>query len=79
MKQIYIIILIIILAVSLVSVGFTIDQVNKEKESLTVDLQYRTTVLADSLKELVESNFIYGSSEYFQTIVERFANLEKFT
>lgn len=78
MKQIYIIILIIILAVSLVSVGFTIDQVNQEKESLTVDLQYRTTVLADSLKELVESNFIYGSSEYFQTIVERFANLEKF-
>lgn len=78
MKQIYIIILIIILAVSLVSVGFTINQVNQEKESLTVDLQYRTTVLADSLKELVESNFIYGSSEYFQTIVERFANLEKF-
>ncbi len=78
MKQIYIIILIIILAVSLVSVGFTINQVNQEKESLTVDLQYRTTVLADSLKELVESNFIHRSSEYFQTIVERFANLEKF-
>ena len=78
MKQIYLVILIIIVAVSLVSVGFTYNQVNEEKEALTVDLQYRTALLADSLKEIVETNYIYRTDDYFQTIVERFANRERF-
>ena len=78
MKQIYFVILIIIFAVSLVSVVFTNNQVNQDKESLTVDLQYRTALLADSLKEIVQSNYTSGSSDYFQTIVEIFANHERF-
>ena len=78
MKQIYFVILIIIFAVSLVSVVFTNNQVNQEKESLTIDLQYRTALIADSLKEIVESNYILRSSDYFQTIVEMFANRERF-
>jgi alpha,alpha-trehalose-phosphate synthase [UDP-forming] len=78
MKQIYIVILIIILAVSLISVGFTINQVNQEKESLTVDLQYRTSVLADSLKESIALNFFNRSSDYFQTLMEKFSNRENF-
>ena len=71
------VILIIIFAISLVSVGFTYNQVNQEKESLTLDLQYRTTLLTDSLKEIIESNYIFRSSGYFQTIVEMFTNREK--
>jgi len=78
MKQIYAVILVIILAVSLVSIGFTYDQVNEERQSLAADLHYRTALLADSLQEIVETNYIYRSSDYFQNIVEMFANRERF-
>lgn len=78
MKQIYFVIGIIILAVSLVSVGFTINQVNLEKESLTTDLQYRTAVLADSLKVNIETNFANREPNYFSILVERFSNQENF-
>ena len=78
MKQIYFVIGIIILAVSLVSVAFTINQVDQEKASLTVDLQYRTSILASSLKEIVESNIQNRSKDYLQSVANMFSDSDKF-
>lgn len=78
MKQIYFVIVIIILAVSLVSVGFTINQVEQERASLVVDLQYRTSVLASSLKEIIETNIEYRSRDYLQSIANMFSDSDKF-
>lgn len=78
MKQIYLVIAIIILSVSLISVGFTINQVEQERASLVVDLQYRTSVLASSLKEIVESNIQYRSQDYLQTVANMFSDSDKF-
>lgn len=78
MKQIYFVIGIIILAVSLVSIGFTINQVEQERASLSVDLQYRTSILASSLKEIVESNIQNRSKDYLQTVANMFSDSDKF-
>ena len=78
MKQIYFVIGIIILAVNLVSVGFTINQVEQERASMTVDLQYRTSVLASSLKEIVETNIEYRSRDYLQTVANMFSDSDMF-
>ena len=78
MKQIYLVVAIIILAVSLVSVGFTNQQVKQERESLAVDLQYRTSVLAGSLTKVIESNLRYRSSDYPQSVINMFSSSDKF-
>lgn len=78
MKQIITALLIIVLTVSLIAVTFTINQVNSEKQRLAVDLQHRSTLLAESFRETIEPNFINKSDEYLQTIVEKFADRERF-
>ena len=79
MKQIITALLIIVLTVSLIAVTFTINQVKNEEQRLTVDLQHRSTLLAESFRETIEPNFINKSDEYLQTIVEKFADRERFT
>src|SRR3989344_2785356 len=77
MKQIIAIVLLIAAIVSLVAFSFTIRQVDQEEDRLGVDLQHRSTLLAESLRETVEPNFINKSDEYLQTVVEKFANRER--
>jgi len=77
MKQIIAIVFIIAAIVSLVAFSFTIGQVDREEKRLTVDLQHRSTVLAESLKDSVEPNFTNKSNEYLQRIVEKFADKER--
>ncbi|MFA5782696.1 MAG: trehalose-6-phosphate synthase [Bacteroidales bacterium] len=78
MKQIITALFIIVLTVSLIAVTFTFNQVKNEEERLTVDLQHRSTLLAESFRETIEPNFINKSDEYLQTIVEKFADRERF-
>ena len=78
MKQIATAILVIVLAVSMLAVTFTINQVAQEEERFTSDLEYRSTLLAESFKETIEPNFLNNSESYLQSIVERFANRERF-
>lgn len=54
MRQIITAILVIILIVSAISFGFTFTQVEREKQRLTLDLQARISILADSLKQSME-------------------------
>ncbi len=73
MRQIVTTVLVIAAIVSLVVVGFTYEQVQKEKNRLESDLQYRSTLLAETLKESIE---IYVSNPdnktYVQGMVDRF-------
>jgi trehalose 6-phosphate synthase len=68
---------VIIAIVSLISIFFAFNQVTAEKERLTGDIRYRSSLLADSLKESVEPNFINKSDTYLQSVVERFADKQR--
>ncbi|MCL4339115.1 trehalose-6-phosphate synthase [Patescibacteria group bacterium] len=78
MKQILAAVSLIVIIISLLVVAFTVRQVDNEDQNLKIDLQHRTTLLAESLKETVEPNFINKSDKYLQQVVERFANKERF-
>src|SRR3990167_2746255 len=78
MKRIIAAILLIIAIVSLTVVFFAFTQVTNEELRLRNDIQYRTTLLAESLRETVEPNFINKSEKYLQGVVEKYANKERF-
>ena len=77
MKQILLITLGAILAVSAIVFGFTYTQVNQERLNLSADLQYRTRLLADSLKESIEPNIAGNSTTTLPRIVDKFADRER--
>ncbi|MBI2476529.1 MAG: trehalose-6-phosphate synthase [Candidatus Taylorbacteria bacterium] len=77
MKQLLFIIVGVIIAVSAIAFAFTLTQANQQQLSLTADLQYRTHLLADSLKESVELYYTGHSTEALQKIVDKFANRER--
>jgi len=71
----------VVLVVSLVSVGFNIRQVSKERETLKNNLEQRALLFADSLKESVEPYYVNSSQPSFQNslqkVVDKFANRER--
>jgi trehalose 6-phosphate synthase len=75
-RQLLILIAGVILVVILAVLGFTIKQINDEKASATADLEYRTKLLADSLKEAVEPYYAGNSTSALQKIVDKYANKE---
>ncbi|MDP3940939.1 MAG: trehalose-6-phosphate synthase [bacterium] len=77
MKQILTIVAVVFAVVSLIAITFTLNQVNQESTRLENDIQYRSSLLADGLKESVEPNFINKSDSYLQTLVERYANRQR--
>jgi trehalose 6-phosphate synthase len=52
-------------------------QVRQEKERLTIDLQRRSSLLGESLKETIEPLLDKGRPERLQKIVEKFGNRER--
>src|SRR3989344_9492252 len=78
MKQLIAAILVIITIIGLVVAAFTVNQVGQEEVRLKSDIQYRSALLADSLKETVEPNFINKSNDYLQTVVDKFEDKERF-
>lgn len=77
MKQILLITLGTIFAVSLIVFGFTFSQVNQERLTLSADLQYRTRLLSDTLKESIEPSYSKNSTSTLQRIVDKFADKER--
>jgi trehalose 6-phosphate synthase len=73
MKQTIFTAFIFTIIVSLVVLFFTLQQANREQQRLTTDLQYRTTLLADSLKERVEPYMIANNTFQIQRIIDQFA------
>lgn len=68
---------IIIVIASLITLYFTFNQVIQEDARLTSDIQYRSSLLAKSLKESVEPNFINKSDVYLQDVVEKFIDKQR--
>src|SRR3990167_8940232 len=77
MRQVALIIFFVVISVSAVVLVFAYFQVQDERATLVADLQYRTHLLADGLKESVEPSFANYSTSTLQGIVDRFANRER--
>lgn len=75
-RHVLLIVAAVILSIVLIVVGFTLRQANQEQLTLTVDLQYRTRLLADSLKESVEPIYGRNSTTELQKLVDKFADRE---
>lgn len=74
MKRIISVILILFASLSLVSIALTYIQVDKESLRLENDIKYRSSQLAEGLRESVEPNFVNKSDVYLQDLVERYTN-----
>jgi trehalose 6-phosphate synthase len=77
MKQVLAILAIVFGVVAIIAISFTVNQVNNEQQRLQADIQYRSTLLAESLREVVERNFINNSNVYLQSVVDKFTNKER--
>jgi len=71
------IILSIVLVISVLALLFTLIQVRREKERLTIDLERRSSLLSDSLEEAIEPLLEKGHPDRLQKIVEKFGNRER--
>ncbi|MFZ2189827.1 MAG: trehalose-6-phosphate synthase [Candidatus Magasanikiibacteriota bacterium] len=77
MKKLLALIAVVILIVSLVVLGFTLRQVQQQRNSLTDDLQRRTTLLADSLKESIRPSYLNNTTSTLQNILDKFVGRER--
>ncbi len=71
------IILSIVVVISILALLFTFMQVQQEKERLTIDLQRRASLLAESLKESIEPLLGKEQSVRLQKIVDKFGDRER--
>src|ERR1700733_8847926 len=77
MKQLLAAVGVVIIIISLIAVYFTWTQVNSESLRLQNDIQYRSYLVVDSLKESVEPNFVNKSTTNIQHDVENFADKQR--
>ncbi len=77
MKQLFAAVGVVIIIISLIAIYFTWTQVNSESKRLQNDIQYRSYLVVDSLKESVEPNFIKKSNGNLQNDVENFADKQR--
>lgn len=78
MRQIISAIGIVLVVVALVAVAFTYAQAQDEETSLTVDLQRRSVLLADSVASTIQSYVVSESNaSQLQNIINRFAQRER--
>ncbi len=67
----------LVMAVTLVSVGFAIYQVQADNRARRNELEKRAQVLAESLQETVQPLLAKGEQANLERIVERFGNRER--
>ena len=72
MRQSLITAFIFVCIFSVVTLFFTTEQVVRENQRLTADLQYRTTLIADSLKEKIEPFIQNNNSQSIQWTIDKF-------
>jgi len=77
MKQLLAAVAVVIVIISLLAVYFTWSQVESESNRLTSDIQYRSYLVDESLKESVEPNFINKSNLYLQSVVDKFVDKQR--
>ena len=74
MKQLMIMIAGVVVVVSLVVFAFTLKQVTQEETLLRNDLERRTAILADSLKESIRPSYLNNNTATLQGLLDKFAN-----
>lgn len=77
MKQITIVFFGIVVAITLIAISFTFRQASREQERLVYNLQQRSILLAESLRETIEPNFINKSESQIQKILQKFTDRER--
>ncbi len=77
MKQILAVFFVIIVIVTSIVVAFTLTQVQQEEQRLKDGLEQRSLLLAESLKETVQPNFINKSDQQLQKLVDRFEDKQR--
>src|SRR3989344_6346235 len=77
MKHILWIIAGVIVVLSVVNLAFTLMHVREERAALSADLEHRTRLLADSLKETIDPAYSAGSADTIQRTVSRFIDQER--
>lgn len=77
MKQLISAIILVVIIVSFVVVSFTLQQVEQEKNNLTLDLQHRSTLLAENARERIESYVATNSVQYLPYVIENFAGRQR--
>lgn len=77
MKQLLGFIMVVVAIVSLIVLGFTFRQVYLQRVSLADDLQRRTALLADSLKESIRPSYLSNSSTTLQNLLDKFTGKER--
>lgn len=77
MKHFFWIIIGTFVFLSTVTLAFTVTQVSEERTALSADLEYRTRLLADSLKVSIEPSYVAGSVDTLQKVVDRFSDRER--
>ena len=76
-KQLLAIILGVAIIVTLIVVAFTISQVEREKQNLSVDLEYRSAILAENLQTSVEPLMADVTADRVKRTVERLTDRER--
>lgn len=79
LRQTLIVVMSVVAIVSLVTFGFTFSQVGQEKQRLQADLEYRSSLLATSVKEPIETDFTGKTKEDLQKVVNRFSDDQRLT
>lgn len=77
MRYIFLVVVTVVVGVSIVALGYTFFQAQQERAALTADLQYRTGLLAESLRESIEPAFQTGSSARLESLSKTFSNRER--
>jgi len=77
MKQLLSLIAGVVIIVGLMVTGFTLRQIHQERSSAMDDLQRRTSLLSDSLKESVRPYYLDNATNTLQTVLDKFANRER--
>ncbi|MBI2597063.1 trehalose-6-phosphate synthase [Candidatus Daviesbacteria bacterium] len=77
MKQIFAAVFVIIVIISFIVVAFTLTQVQQEEQRLKEGLEQRSILLAESLKETVQPNFINKSDQQLQKLIDKFEDKQR--
>lgn len=64
----------VVVIVSVVVFGFTLRQVQQEQTSLLDDLERRTALLTDSLRESIRPSYANNATSTLQVVLNKFAN-----
>lgn len=77
MKQLLGMITAVVIIVVLVVLGFTLKQVNERQAELTEDLQIRTALLADNLKESIRGPLLNNETSELKRLISKFETRDR--